>query len=118
MSFLSFVLFCFFIFGVWEFCLNAWFLQRSEEGISTPRTRLTDICEPLCVVWELNPGPPNEQLVLLASETSLNTTLHIFNVLTITDVTNGKLDILTIREQDEGLREVLQIYVGGGGNDF
>lgn len=56
--------------------------------------------------------------MLLASETSLNTTLHIFNVLTITDVTNGKLDILTIREQDEGLREVLQIYVGGGGNDF
>lgn len=53
--------------------------------------------------------------MLLASETSLNTTLHIFSVLTITDVTNGKLDILIIREQVEGLREVLQIYVGGWG---
>lgn len=36
-----------------------------------PRTRVIDDCEPLCGWWDSNPGLPEEQPVLLTSESSL-----------------------------------------------
>ena len=31
--------------------------QKSEEGIRSPGTRVTDGCEPPCGCWKVNPGP-------------------------------------------------------------
>lgn len=34
----------------------AWHHWRSEGGIGSPKTRVTDDCKPPCVCWELNLG--------------------------------------------------------------
>lgn len=44
---------------------------RSEEGARSPRTVVTDGCEPLCGFWEMNPGPLQVQEMLLSTELSL-----------------------------------------------
>ena len=40
-------------------------------GVRTPGTGVTDSCELSCGCWELNPGPLEEQLVLLTAERTL-----------------------------------------------
>lgn len=48
--------------------MHVWCPWRSEEGIRSPETGVTDGWEPQCECWELNLGP----LVLLTAEPSLN----------------------------------------------
>lgn len=48
--------------------LHAWCPQRTEEGIASPETGVTDSCEPPRVYWELNLGPRQEQQALLTAE--------------------------------------------------
>ena len=43
-------------------------LQTHQKRASDP---ISDGCEPPCDCWELNSGPPEEQLVLLTAERSL-----------------------------------------------
>ena len=40
-------------------------------GVRSSGTGVTDSCELSCECWELNPGPPEEQPVLLTIELSL-----------------------------------------------
>lgn len=47
--------------------------QESEEGVRSLGTGVTDDCEPPHWCWELNPGPLQEQQVLLTAESSLQT---------------------------------------------
>jgi hypothetical protein len=49
---------------------HSWCLWKSEEG-SVAYGSVTDDCEPPYRCWELNPGPLQEQQVLLAAEPSL-----------------------------------------------
>lgn len=44
---------------------------KSEEGIGCHGTVVMRVCESLSMCWELNPGPFQEQQVLLTSRTSL-----------------------------------------------
>ena len=53
------------------FCLPVCLYTTSKEGIRSPRTGVTDSYELLCGCWELNPGPLEEQLVILTIELSL-----------------------------------------------
>ena len=46
-------------------------LVRPEGGDRSPGTGVTDSCEPPRGCWELNPGPLEEQPVLLTDELSL-----------------------------------------------
>jgi hypothetical protein len=48
----------------------AWCPRRPEEGIIPPGTGVTSSYELLCVCWELNLGPLEEQPILLAAEPS------------------------------------------------
>ena len=62
--------------GVLFACLSmyhvcAWCLWWPEEGIGSPGTGVTDSCELPCGCWELNPGPLEEQSVLLTTGPSL-----------------------------------------------
>jgi hypothetical protein len=41
------------------------------EGVRSPETGATETCELACGCWKLNPGPLEEQPVLLTPETSL-----------------------------------------------
>jgi hypothetical protein len=47
----------------WHVCLC--------EGVRSPETGVIDSCELPCGYWELNPGPLEEQVVLLTDKTSL-----------------------------------------------
>ena len=47
---------------------NAWCLWRSEDGIRSPGSGVADSCEPPCGGWDLNPGPLEEQPVILTTE--------------------------------------------------
>jgi hypothetical protein len=55
-------------------------LQRQEEGIGSPGTRITG-CELPCRYWELNLDPQEEQPVLLTTEPFLQP--PVFNLLKI-----------------------------------
>ena len=44
------------------------FQKRLEEGIRSPGSGVTDGCEPPCGYGELNPGPLEEQPVLLTTD--------------------------------------------------
>ena len=48
----------------------------SEEGVESPRTGITGGCEPSCGFWELDQGPPQEQ-VLLTTGPSLEPLLYV-----------------------------------------
>ena len=48
-------------------CIN----RRLESGVGSPDIEVTDGCEPLCVSWDSNLGPLQEQPVLLIAELSL-----------------------------------------------
>ena len=47
--------------------VHAWYLQRLEEGIESPRTGVIDDWELLSECWKLNLGPLQEQKVLLTT---------------------------------------------------
>ena len=51
------------------------YLQRPEEGIRSLGTGVTGGCELPCGCWELNPGPLEEQPVLVTTEPSLQPNL-------------------------------------------
>jgi hypothetical protein len=55
--------------GVLPVCMQ--FLQRSEEGVTSPGTGVTDVCKPPCGCWELNLGPLEEQPVCLITDIPL-----------------------------------------------
>lgn len=44
------------------------YLWRTEEGVEFSWTGVTDCCKLSCEGWELNLGPLEEQLLLLATE--------------------------------------------------
>ena len=46
-------------------------LRRPEEDVGFPRTDITGGCEVPGAGWKLNPGPREEQAVLLTAEPSL-----------------------------------------------
>lgn len=48
--------------------MYAWFPWRSEETLEYPGTGVTHSYEPPCGCWESNPGPLQEQQVLLTAE--------------------------------------------------
>ena len=52
--------------------------QKSEDGMGSPGPGVRDSCRLLCGCWELNPGPMEEQPVLLTTEPSLQPQLYIF----------------------------------------
>ena len=56
-------------------------MQVHCSCLQTPQKRasdlITDGCEPPCSCWELNPGPLEEQSVLLTTEPSLQPSLFI-----------------------------------------
>ena len=45
--------------------------HSGQKRASDPQYRITDGCELPCGCWELNPGPLEEQLVILTIEQSL-----------------------------------------------
>jgi hypothetical protein len=45
------------------------------EGVRSPGREVTDSCELTCGYWELNPGPLEEQPVLLTADIS---PVHLF----------------------------------------
>lgn len=45
--------------------IHAWYLWKPEEGVRSPGTGVTIVCEPACQGWELNLGPQHEQPMLL-----------------------------------------------------
>ena len=51
--------------------MQAWSTERPEESVRFPGMGVTDSCELPCRCWELNPGPLEEQPMLLATELSL-----------------------------------------------
>lgn len=53
------------------------------EVVRYPRTRVRDSCELLCACRESNPGPLEEQLVLLADETPLQISLVVVVVVVV-----------------------------------
>lgn len=63
---MSFKIFYFIIFMYIVFCLHEymcaicviWCLQMSADGIRGPGTGDTDVLQPICGCWELNPSPP------------------------------------------------------------
>ena len=82
--FLKMYLFLFYVFEYLASCLSvhhvhAWCLQRSEEGVGSPRASVKKDCGQLCGCWELNSGPLEEHPVLLTTETSLLAKLLCFH---------------------------------------
>jgi hypothetical protein len=66
---------------------------RSEEEVGSPGSGVKDKCEPSCGCWELNPGPLEEQTVLLAAEASLQpppSGSHCFVVSVVLSTGNGR----------------------------
>lgn len=46
--------------------MHVWYSQRFEEGIESPETGVTDVFN-----WEPNPGPLEEQQLLVTAEPAL-----------------------------------------------
>ena len=57
-------------------CVHAWYLQKPEEGTGSLGTGVKEDCQPQGERWKLNPGPLQEQPVLLTAEPSLQS-LHL-----------------------------------------
>lgn len=62
--------------GIFPACVSVHYLcarclWRPEEGLGFSGTAVTDGCKPPCGCWELNSGSLEEQLMLLATEPSL-----------------------------------------------
>jgi hypothetical protein len=85
-------------------CMCTWRPRRSDEGIGSPGTGVTNGCEPSCGCRELNQGPLQEQEVLLI--TSLN---HALNHL------SRSLDVVLIVEnsgQGQAVSHLESLRVG------
>lgn len=52
-----------------------WYSQNLDEGVRSPGTRIADCC----VCWEPNPGPQQEQQVLLTTEPSFHSLFYFLN---------------------------------------
>ncbi|CAO2634374.1 E3 ubiquitin-protein ligase NEDD4, partial [Lemmus lemmus] len=77
---------------VWEFCLD-----KTEEGVGSPGSEVTDGCEPPCGCWELNPGSLEEDHLLLSDEPYLqphNDNSRVVRVKVIAGIGLAKKDIL------------------------
>ena len=46
-------------------------VRTPHVPVGSTRIEVTDGCEPTCGCWDLNPGPLQEQQVLLTTEPSL-----------------------------------------------
>lgn len=56
--FLTFILYVWiFYLNIFMCIINAWCLRRSEKSVRSSGTGATDVFEPPCGCWELNPGP-------------------------------------------------------------
>lgn len=53
------------------YCVCSCCLGRPEERVGSPLTRVRDSSEPPCEYWELTPGSPEKQQVILITEASL-----------------------------------------------
>lgn len=62
-------------------CLCTHALPSSQKRGQTPETEVTDVCEPLCGLWDLNPGPLQEQPGVLTTEPLLQPQWKCFSVL-------------------------------------
>ena len=62
-------------------------LKSSEEGIAPPWTKVTDGCIATCECWQWNPGPQQEQQVLLTTEPSLQD-LQLYFLICLNILTN------------------------------
>ncbi|XP_038177019.1 E3 ubiquitin-protein ligase NEDD4 isoform X7 [Arvicola amphibius] len=77
---------------VWEFCLD-----KTEEGVGSPGSEVTDSCEPPCGCWELNPGSLEEDHLLLSDDPYLqphNDNTRVVRVKVIAGIGLAKKDIL------------------------
>jgi len=57
-------------------CIGVLLVYMSVRGCWIQELELTDGCEPPCGCWELNPGPLEEQPVLLTDKPSLQPPWH------------------------------------------
>jgi hypothetical protein len=67
----------------WHICLCPMCVQwpwRPEAPVRSPGTGVTNGCKPPCGGWELNPGPVEEQPVLLTNEELSSATLILFKL--------------------------------------
>lgn len=53
---------------IYVYHISIWCLQRSEEGIGSPRTGVIDGCKPTCGYRASNLSPLQEQQMLLTTE--------------------------------------------------
>lgn len=63
-----------------------------REGVRSPETGMTDSYELPCGCWELNPGPLEEQPVVLTTEPSLSLTSD-FEINAVSDVVFRRADV-------------------------
>jgi hypothetical protein len=56
--------------------------RMSVDCVGSPRAEVTDSYKPLCILWESNLGPLEEQHVLLTAEPSLQPSYFFFFSLT------------------------------------
>lgn len=52
--------------------------QSPDKAVRSPGTRVSDGCELLCLCWEQNPGPLEEQPVVFTAGSSLQPPKGIF----------------------------------------
>lgn len=62
---------------------HAWCLWKSEEGIGSPETGVTDGWEAPCGCWEMNTGTLKEQQVLLTVEPSFQLPVWALSMTTL-----------------------------------
>lgn len=64
-------LFHFMCVNTWLVCMTAHPRELRRDYQISPGTQVIDSCEVTCGFWELNPGPLQEQLMILTTESSL-----------------------------------------------
>jgi hypothetical protein len=57
---------------------HAWCPERPEEGVEFPRIGVIAGCELPCGCWGLNPGPLEEQPVLLTAKPLFQSRVYLF----------------------------------------
>jgi hypothetical protein len=80
--------------SLFSFFLNLFYTHACLcEGVRCPGTEVTDSCELPCGCWELDPGPLEEQqLILLTAEPSLQSNLFIY-LLTYLEIGSNYVDL-------------------------
>lgn len=77
---------------VWEFCVD-----KNEDCSGSPRSDVTDTCEPPCGCWEMNPSSLEEEHVLFTADPYLelhNDDTRVVRVKVIAGIGLAKKDIL------------------------